>query len=317
MNRRLLSIILFGMSLSFGSCEFDNDVQYIPEPIAAYWLIEDEQDSALSLLKILADDALLWNYETSLGFTANEISDMDLWGNELALGNANEQKILTFGLPDEELLATNNTSPLNPHFLALGETRLAAVDTSAHKIIWINREDGSMITDTLEGRVEGLHYMTPYFFLLEDSIRLKVWEENTLSLVENTLFPAPVDEIIRRELISRIQFISVEGAVNTLYSWDFGPQVLEVIGPVAFNKIEHSPYRRQETGREWLVSVELRGDALPRPGIKPVENYSTDFFSAQLYYQDRDSLWGVDLPTQVERFLAPFPYQVKQSRFYP
>lgn len=317
MNRRLLPIILFGLSLSFGSCEFDNDVQYIPTPIAAYWLIEDEQNNALSLLKILPDDALIWNYETSLGFAANEISDLDLWINELGLATASEQKILTFGLPDENLLTTYNTAPISPHFLALGETRLAAVDTSARKIIWINRKDGTVITDTLSGQVEGLHYMRPYFYLLEDSIRLKVWEENTLSLVENTVFPSPIDEILRRELLNRLLFISVEGAEKIRYSWDFGPQVLALTGPVIYNKIEYSPYRRQDTGREWLGSIELRGDALPRPGIQPVEDFSTDFFSAQLYYQDRDSLWRVDLPTKVERFLAPFPYQIKQSRFYP
>ncbi|MEL7532209.1 MAG: hypothetical protein AAFN10_12910 [Bacteroidota bacterium] len=316
MTRSILLISLIG-SLLFGGCEFDNDVEFIPEPIAAYFLLVDDQSNSQSILKVLPTDELFWEYEANLNIAADSVSDLDLWEDELGVAIASEQKVLTFGLPNESLSNTYELAPFHPHLLALGASRIAMVDTNSQEILWINRKDGREIRDTLSGRVERLYYMEPYFFLLEDSVRLKVWEEQSLSLVENSALPQPVSEIIKWELLNRIQFVSESGGDKTLYSWDFGPQVIIENGPVIFNKVEYSPYRRQATGREWVGSIELREDLLPRPGIIPVTDFATQFMNSQLYYHDRDSLWRVDIPTNESNFLSPFPYRFVQSRFYP
>jgi len=265
----------------------------------------------------LPNDELLWQYETNLNTVAGAVSDLDLWADELGVAIPAEQKILTFGLPNESLTHTYSLAPFTPHLLALGETRIATVDTSTQEILWINRKDESQIIDTLAGKVDRLYYMEPYFFLLEDSVRLKVWEEQSLSLVEDTLMPHPVSEVSQWLLLNRILFISQFGGENLQYNWDFGPQVVITDGPKVYNKLAYSPYRRQETGQEWLVAIELRGNLIPRPGILPVTDFAANFMNAQLYFHDRDSLWRTDLPTNVSSFLSPFPYQIIQSRFYP
>ncbi|MEM6346972.1 MAG: hypothetical protein AAF927_23995 [Bacteroidota bacterium] len=316
MKRLILWPILLAL-WPLASCEFDNDVAFIPEPIAAYFLVADNQSAEQTILKILPTDELIWQYETNLNLATASVSDIALWGEELGIAIASEQRILAFGLPNESLTNTYQLATFSPHLLAWGASRLATIDTNRREILWINREDGREVRDTLTGKVEHLFYMEPYFYLLEDSVRLKVWEEQSLSLVENTLLPHPVSEVIKWELFNRIQFISQFGGENLLYNWDFGPQVIVENGPVIFNKLEHSPYRRQETGREWVGTLELRGNLLPRPGIVPVTDFATQFITAQLYYHDRDSLWRVDIPSNQSAFLSSFPYQIRQSYFYP
>lgn len=310
-------MICWSCLLSIGGCVFDDDVQYIPEPIAGYWMLQDEQDQSLSILKVLTDDELVWDYETRLAINAGMATDLDLLDDELVISIASEQKILTFGLPDETLLNTYTVSPINPHLVAIGKQRIAAVDTSSATIIWINRNDGSIIEDSLGGVVEQLYYMEPYFFLLEDSLLLKVWEENTLSQVEETIVPSEVSSVMKFERLNRIQLISEKGGEYKLYSWDFGPQVLAFNGVKIYNKIAYTPYRRQETGREWTEDIELRGDFIPSLGLAPAEDFTTQFLTSQLYYHHTDSLWRVDMPSRARRFLTTFPYQIKQSRFYP
>ncbi len=316
MKRLYLTFSLIGLLL-FGGCEFDNDVEFIPEPIAAYFLVADNQSKEPTILKVLPDDELIWQYESSLNLALGSASDMDLLEDELGVAIPGEQQVLAFGLPDESLKKTYALAPFTPHLLALGTRRIAAVDTNAREILWINREDGSEIRDSLSGKVERLYYMEPYFFLLEDSVRLKVWEEQTLSQVEDTELPQAVSEVVKWELLNRIRFICQSGGENRLYTWDFGPQLIIENGPVIFNKVEYSPYRRQDTGREWVGAIELRGNLLPRPGIVPVTDFATQFMSSQLYYHDRDSLWRVDIPTNESNFLSTFPYRILQSRFYP
>ncbi|MEL6845255.1 MAG: hypothetical protein AAFP02_18775, partial [Bacteroidota bacterium] len=220
-------------------------------------------------------------------------------------------------LPSENQLQSYEISPIRPHLVVLGRSRLLAYDSVASQLLWLDKTDGRQVSLTLDGRTDLLGYLEPFFYLVSDSNRLLIWHETTLSEVEDTILADPIVFIIEHPVLNRLFPITQQNGVQTLYSWDFGPRELISEGPKVYRKRMVSPYRRQQFGSEWLELIEQRGNGISSQGIQPVEDFTADFFRSQLYYHHADSLWRYDLQTEQRQFLGPFPYRIRRSKFFP
>ncbi|MEL7339612.1 MAG: hypothetical protein AAGM67_03930, partial [Bacteroidota bacterium] len=296
---------ILGLFCLFGACAFEQDEQYFPQTEGGYCLVLDETEQA-SLLKILPDDELLFAYESQLGVAAGGLSDMDIWEAELALAEPSESRVRTLSLPSETALQSYSTTPYQVHLLALGRRRIFGYDSLANQLLWLDKSDGRAVTLPLEGKIDFIGYLEPFFYLVNDSNRFLIWHEATLSQVEDATLAEPIIYVIEHPVLNRFFPITRQDGIQTLYAWDFGPRVLINQGPKVYRKWLVSPYRRQRLGTEWLPVVEIRGDRITSPRIEPVEDYAVDFLQSQLYYYHSDSLWRRDLQTEETRFLGPF-----------
>lgn len=298
------------------ACAFEQDEDFHPQVEGGYWLVLDEDESP-SLLKVLPDDELRLGYEEQLSIAAGNLSDMDVWEDELAIAEAEASRIRTFSLPSETQLQSYTLSPFQPHLIALGRYRIFAYDSVASQLLWLDKSNGRQNSLLLDGKTDLLGYLEPFFYLVRDSNRLLIWHEATLSQVEDTLLPEPIIFIIEHSILNRLMPITQQNGAQTLYNWDFGPRVLISEGPKVYQKRMISPYRRQQFGSEWVELIEQRGNGISSQGIQPVEDFTTDFFRSQLYYHFADSLWRYDLQTDQGQFLGAFPYRIRRSKFFP
>jgi hypothetical protein len=307
--------LLPSLILLLTGCVFDDDQPFIPDTQAVYLLVENRELGTQSLWKG-KDQSFASHYETQLAYEQGEVNGIAGRNRSLWLASHKQKQIRELALPQETTVRSYDTDPLQPDKILVGEANILVVDQAQERLGLLSMKDETLDTMDMRGRASHLLYQAPYFYVITDSVKMRVYYEENLRLVDEVDFDEPVVDLFFAPNQVTVRALTNGPGGPEFYAWSPSNRVLNMRAKVPYRKLRYSPYLRQETGREWLAPVSLRQNRFFPTRLEPVEDFVMDFQRGELYYHAQDSLFFSDLETAQKTFMQTFPDAFGESFVY-
>jgi len=301
-------------------CKFDADSEFYRVTRAAFFLVQDTASGEKQIVQ-LKEGTLIQGWNQSIGIGNSKLSHMTGSNEQFWIANAADRSVYEINALDESTENIYDTDSLTPHFICLGTKYLLISDSVRNQLGFMKVKKGKMEVVNTTHTPQQAYYQSGLFFLQENDSLLSVYSELALT---------PIQQVSLKRNIEDIQFDGI--AVAHIYTrldptkplhearYDRNAQVLSVSEFVAgFEKRQYSPYSFQRYNKEWTEPVTLNEQSAvvgSNFGINDVSSFQMDFFEAEVYYLQSDSLFIYNIHEQNRSTGLYFPYQILESYYF-
>ena len=278
--------LLTGLGVLFlPACRgLDDDTNYAPETIAAFFLSPHPVDSTLQTLTRFTDDTFLPDWQNQFRLTPETLTDLAGKENTLWISSANQREILEIDLREERLVNTRSTQGARPDLLVPGSDYLLFSDVPARRLGFMDYNNQEIFFLEIDFAARSLLYNSGKFYVVGDT-QVTIFRESALAPISTQFTDTPIAHSFFDNQGDLFLF-ACEGNDCKQYVIDANGDIFTANSPSNRNDqlISLSPFLRQQYGREYLGDLRLRNSTLEPVGIDSVNWFSMDFFEGDLYF---------------------------------
>lgn len=303
--------------ISFSSCDLDNDDSFYPEAQRTFLLLSDANGKQLAIVE---DNEIAYHQEQNFNISQSTLTDI-----------AGEEELLWLGLNSSEILeinvkkkSVNTKKSLNgliPNHIIIGIKYLLLIDTLNNKLgLWEKKKQEIVHTIELSKKPGSGTYLSGKFYIHLGEKHIGVLREVALLITNEIELPTPAGPI-QSSSTNTLYLYSLQKPL-TPYWIDYNiDNEVRVIPAVVFDQIFHSPYIRQQYGKEWLQNIELINGYMisskERDTIFSTVNWAAiDFFEGAAWLTSQGNLVNVKLDTRAVQSSWPFADSVEMVWTY-